>query len=618
VSPKYRALLCIVLLVVACVLAPFVTGHSVRLWLWWIARQEKLTVKTAGIDAPFLGPVTLHGLQVSSSANSAYRIDLSAKEVVLRLNFKRLFLRTRDRALRNISASDLRVEIRRNETGQALPASAWSTWQKMLPDSANFQRSSVRVENGPTVVILRGANFSAAEIESGRFSIDEFTIASPLVRRTFSHLRGATQWQDDRLTFAGVSLTRGLDLDFVSVDLAHLSKQRVSMGVELDAFGGKLRGNISDEWRPSRSTWTIAASASDISLSQTGEAVGLADRVAGRIRAAKFTYQGEPSDPAHATASLWSEITAPAWRNREADIVMLGAAFYNRQIDIQQLYIKQHKNQLTLNGQAPWPERWSDWLNADYRANISATINDVADFASLFGGQRDKFGGVLSIDGTIDSHARKIGGQVAAEGRSMKLFGSPVNEFELKLNIVSGVADIADFHLQRNEDFIRVQGKIDLLGEQGLRGTVELGMQDLAQYFPTRLPATPLTGRLDFYGRSATFDGAEFGDGANSVPLSGTIDFKDIRKIDVSIRPLWNCAVANSAEIPGTCVNRLELVAPPSDRSLPRVDRLELRGDVFTGLDALEVQTDAGEQKYRIGCAETDAPLQMAVAPRPQ
>ena len=36
-------------------------------------------------------------------------------------------------------------------------------------------------------------------------------------------------------------------------------------------------------------------------------------------------------------------------------MIMLGAALYNRQIQLQQLYVKQSKNQLTLSGDAAFP-----------------------------------------------------------------------------------------------------------------------------------------------------------------------------------------------------------------------------------------------------------------------
>lgn len=588
-----------------------------RIWIWWVARQEKLTVSLTKIDAPFLGPVTLRGLHVTASAKAAFRFDLTAKEVKVRLNFRRLLLRTRDRPVRNITASDVRLEIHGTPAGEALPQTAWSTWQKLLPDSANFERTSVRVENGATVVILRGGSFSAAEIESGRFTVDEFTIASPIVRRTFSHLRGATQWQNDQLTFAGVSLTRGLDLESLTLELAYLSKQRIGIDIELDAFGGKIRGDITDEWRPQHSTWTIATSAADLSLSQTAEAVGLADRVAGRVRAAKFTWRGDPREPSRATASLWSEITAPAWRNREADVVMFGAAFYNQQIDLQQLYIKQRKNQLTLTGQTPLPASWSDWLNADYRANISATISDVADFASLFGGAREDFGGVLAINGTIEAREHNIGGEVSAEGKAMKIFGSPIDQFHLKLNIVAGVAEIADFHLQRGDDFVQIQGNIDLLGEQGLRGTFELGLHNLSEYFPEVLPAAALNGRLDFYGRTATFDGAEFGNGANTVALSGAANFSDPANVELTLRPLSTVSTPWAAA-GAECVNSLELLPFSDAPGSTRIDRIQLKGSLFTGLSEMQVQTDAGAQIHHIGCQGGRQALQIAISQRPQ
>jgi len=97
-------------------------------------------------------------------------------------------------------------------------------------------------------------------------------------------------------------------------------------------------------------------SGSDISLAQTSEALGFTDKVGGLLHACKFTFRGDPRDPLQAAASLWTELTGLSWRDRAAEVIMLGASLYNRQIDIQQLYVKQSKNQLTLNGQAAFRE----------------------------------------------------------------------------------------------------------------------------------------------------------------------------------------------------------------------------------------------------------------------
>jgi hypothetical protein len=91
-------------------------------------------------------------------------------------------------------------------------------------------------------------------------------IASPWFHQTFSQLRGATHWEADHLTIAGLTLTHGLDLQSATADLSRLGNQRVGLQFDVDAFGGKIRGNISHEWRSQHSNWKIAGGATDISL----------------------------------------------------------------------------------------------------------------------------------------------------------------------------------------------------------------------------------------------------------------------------------------------------------------------------------------------------------------
>src|SRR5439155_26723425 len=179
---------------------------------------------------------------------------------------------------------------------------------------------------------------------------------------TFSQLRGATHWQANRLTLAGLNLSRGLALQSASAYLSRLGNQPVGLQFELDAFGGKIRGNISNEWRSEHSRWKIAGGASDISLTQTSDAFGFADRVDGLLHAANFTFRGNLAEPDRVTASLWGELTGLTWRNRTAEAIMLGAAVYSRKIQLQQLYIRQRNNQFTLSGEAAFPANASGWL----------------------------------------------------------------------------------------------------------------------------------------------------------------------------------------------------------------------------------------------------------------
>ena len=73
-------------------------------------------------------------------------------------------------------------------------------------------------------------------------------------------------------------------------------------------------------------------------LAQISEALGFAERVNGLLHASNFTFRGNLAEPDRATASLWGELTGLTWRDRTAEALMLGAALYNRKIELQQLY----------------------------------------------------------------------------------------------------------------------------------------------------------------------------------------------------------------------------------------------------------------------------------------
>ena len=462
---------------------PFAVSNGIRLWVWWNARQEGLIVKIDKIDAPFLRPVTLRGLNVTSTSGNAFRIELTATQASAALNLKSILLRRGGRAIRSVSIQQLRGQLRHsNPAGRAITQRGWRTMQTLLPQNLTIDSAEVRVEDGPTVMLLRNAFLSASEIEAGRFYADEVMIASPWFRQTFSQLRGATNWQGNRLTVAALRLTRGFDLQSITVDLSRIEKQRIGLEFDVDAFGGKLRASTSHEWRSPHFNWKIAGSATDVSLAQTSEALGFTDRVDGLLHACNFSFRGNPGEPARATASLWTELTGLTWRDRTAEAIMLGAALYNRQIQLQQLYIKQKTNQLTLSGEASFPSNSSNWLSPDFRGDISASINHLGDFASLFGADPGAFAGEIAIEGAMNARDRKIGGNITASGTSLRFFKASVDALNAKLNLKATELELEQFEINRKSDFVRAQGKIDLSHDHSYSGMLNATIGNLAEY----------------------------------------------------------------------------------------------------------------------------------------
>jgi hypothetical protein len=480
------SLLALLLVLLAIAFAPFAISNAVRLWVWWAARQEGFIATIDKLDAPFLGPVVIRQLHLKSTRENALRVDLTAKDASVGLNFKHVLLHMHGRIIRNLSIRELRIEVHRsNPNLRAISRRGWSTLQRLLPENLSIANSEIRVENGPTLILLRSGILSASETEAGRFSAAEVMIASPWLRQTFSQVRGATHWETNRLTLGGLTLSRGLDVQSATADLSHLGKQRVGLQFEVDVFGGKIRGNISHEWRSEHFNWKIAGGASDISLAQTSDAFGFADRVDGLLHAANFTFRGNLAEPERITASLWSELTGFTWRNRTAEAIMLGTAVYNRKIQLQQLYIRQKSNQFTLSGEAAFPANSSGWLSPDFRGNISASINQLGDFVALFGANPEDFAGKITVEGAMDTRDRKFGGRLAVEGASLTFFKTGIDSLAAKLNLKATDLEVEQLEIKRKSDSLSGQGKIDMSHDHNYSGTLDARADNFFDYFPS-------------------------------------------------------------------------------------------------------------------------------------
>src|SRR5215831_4226065 len=532
---KNRILLIVPVIVlaafVAILLAPFAVSSGVRLWVWWFARQEGFVASIDNIQAPFLRPIVIGELHLKGVRDDELRVDVTAMDVRITLNLRHILLHVSGRDMRNVSVQELRAELHRtNPNVQALSERGWATLHRLLPESLIIAKLEARVENGPTLILLRNGSLSASEAEPGRFTAAELMITSPWVRQTFSQLRGATHWEANRLTLAGLTLIHGLDVQAATLDLSRLGNRRIGLQFDVDAFGGKLRANISHEWHSRYSNWKIAGVAADLSLVQISDALGFTDRVNGLLHAGNFTFRGNLAEPDRATASLWCELTGLTWRERTAEAFMLGTALYNRKIELQQLYIRQKSNQFTLNGEAALPATSSEWLRPDFRGNISASINQLGEFLALFGANPAAFAGKISIQGSMDTHARNFGGNLAIEGASLTFFKHDIDSFSAKVSLEPSELKIERFDLARKNDSLSGEGRIDLSPEHKYSGTLGAWTDDLRDYMSTlrgspRQNAGPIPVELQATIDSSRWDTRGVIHLPKSSPLSFTANF---------------------------------------------------------------------------------------------
>jgi autotransporter translocation and assembly factor TamB len=257
------------------------------------------------------------------------------------------------------------------------------------------------------------------------------------------------------------------------------------------------------------------------------------------LHASNFTFRGNLTEPDRATASLWGELTGLTWRDRTAEALMLGAALYNRKIELQQVYIRQKSNQFTLSGEAALPASSSEWLRPDFRGNVSASINQLGEFLALFGANPVDFAGKISIQGSMDTHGRNFGGNLAIEGASLTFFEHDIDSFSAKVTLKPSELEIERFDLARKKDSLSGEGKIDLSPEHKYSGTLDAWTNDLRDYVSTlrgspRQNAGPIPVELQ-----ATIDSSQWDTrGAIHLPKSSPLSFTASFPLPIGVT--WN------------------------------------------------------------------------------
>ena len=481
--------------------APFLVAHGVRLWLEQAAHQEGLRAKMETVEAPFLRPVTIRNLRLTDDRPASREVSLEAAMVIVDLNFRGWIFARRAPFLRSISVDHFKGNIRAAPKVAAVKKLDWRQLARLLPGDFRIAHGDLDVTTPTTTIAFRDVVLSASPIESGKFLARQISIASPLLRQTFANLRGATSWEGDRLTIAGIPLVQGLDLEALTLDLSRLERRRLGVDLQLDAYGGTLRasfqGRASEKFHID-----IAGSASNISLVQISRAMGFLEPISGAVHASKFTFRGNPGEFLDATASVWMELTDFVWRTHRADNVMLGATYYDRRLEVDQLYVRQRENQLTINGELLWPKERGSWTQLPFRGQLNATIPDLNEFAELFGATTGDFTGALLADGELDSLAPQAHGRLALHGKEVKFRGVTVDSLSASLGLRGNELTLENLEARHADDFLRAHGSVELTAVHRFEGRLTGAINDLGAY----APLLPVAWQVAKIGGGATFD----------------------------------------------------------------------------------------------------------------
>lgn len=460
IAIPFALFLAIALLIV---LAPLFVATGVRSWLWYSARQAGLTVEITSIDAPLLRPVVLHHVRLRSSAATGRELNIEIDRAQFGLDLRAILSRSESRHVRDLVIEDARLFMRQTTTpGKTMSEPKLARINRLFADTFRISHLDVRIENGSTIVDAHNVSLSASEVEAGSLFIGDLAVASPLLSKRFADLRGATSWQNQRLALGAITLARGIDVDAITADFSHLAARRIGLEINVDVFGGKVRANVMSDARGGRQLWDVAGTASEISLAQMSEMLAWRQPAAGVAQTCKFTFRGDPTNALQSTASIWAEVNDLTYGKRSAETIMLGASLYNRRLHLEQLFVKQPRNQFTLSGDAPFPFRADEWRQREVNADLSANLEDVDAFAQLFGARAGEYAGELTVEGTIGVEDRKLRASAHATGE-VQLLDARVggdSRVTADLSCNGGAATLRYAELVRNDVQLEVWGEV--------------------------------------------------------------------------------------------------------------------------------------------------------------
>jgi hypothetical protein len=152
-----------------------------------------------------------------------------------------------------------------------------------------------------------------------------------------------------------------------------------------------------------------------------------------------------------------------------------------------------------LTGEFGWPEKWTKDFTPAFRGDLTASINDLGEFARLFGWSPPDFAGQLSANGSVTAHEGKLGGHLSATGNSLVLFRSPIESLEVKLDLEESRVTITQLELRQAGDFFHGEGNFTLTGDHSYSGAFQTSVAQIANYrgfIPEQMMPWPLEGSV--------------------------------------------------------------------------------------------------------------------------
>jgi hypothetical protein len=416
----------------------------------------------------------------------------------------------------------------------------------LLPSSLAINHATIVIRQSGGFIRLEDIDLQASDLETGHLVIGALSVQEPWMTSVFSNCRGSLLLQDSQLVLANMKLTDSLSITSASADLPELLRGQLQMKFALDAFSGKIQGELSSGAREQHLDFQSNGTFSNISVAQLAAFFG--QDADGSITQGKFTFHGSPRDLARTTFTTYFQAGNFRWGDRRWNSLVAGATYVDHRLLIPDFELRQAHNSLTLKGDMNVPEDWKQWWKTDFSFQVAANIDDLSELSALLGPAFGDTFGKLTVDGSVAGENASFNGQLIVSGSHLSFRKAPLDELQAAIKLQGNEIQVTNAEFTHGDDFLRADGVVNILGEKRYWGEVKASIADLALYSSfLQPPIAPEAFRggltLDWSG-----DGAESAhSGAFTVRLnrirplvSGTADTAAWQPIDVNAEATYS------------------------------------------------------------------------------
>ena len=470
---------------------PPVLSWVLRFSLDRSAREAGFQLEIGEIRAHLGQPIVFERVRVRALAvnESQTAVDAARVELVAAPLWAIFF--DEGRFFRALTMEDVRavLDLRRGGGRQTRPSAQANEreqrtqlqrMQRWIPENVAARRANLEFLAPGQSYYFEDVSADFSEERLGEFHAIGAELWAGLVNQSLGSLKGITAWKDGTMYFASVDLWEGVKLDSLEVQLARPAG--AALGVQATLFGGSLRLDVSLNSEQGMMAVDSAVSASNIEVAPLAALLGYHGKVEGVVRDLKFNFRGVPERALDGQSSL--RLAADGFRlnKRGWESLELGARMIHRRLAVSDLVLKQKENTLAASGEFSLDQGWLGVAKAPFLLHLTASINDLGALAGLFGAPFDEMSGRMSLSGSINGQADKLGGFLTLEGSEMGFRKRPIDSGRVEVSFAGSEAQVTQCEFWSGEDFVRAKGSLEINAPHTYSGEIQARTEDVSAY----------------------------------------------------------------------------------------------------------------------------------------